>query len=79
MRTICASYRVIYGAAILHALQVVCKVKLPVLYVEAAELDTARLGAFLDALAAVRKEGNVIVAHWMHPQRVAEGVAVIQC
>lgn len=79
MRTICASHRVIYGAALLHALQVVCDVQLPVLYVEAAELDKPRLVRFIEVLSKVRTTGNAIVAHWLSPISLPPEVTVIKC
>jgi hypothetical protein len=62
------SQQVIYGAALLHALQILSVSPCPVLFIRASEIHGSRLGMFLDSLATHRVRGNVFVEHWYVPK-----------
>lgn len=72
--------RVVYGAAMLNALQMLSRSKCPVMFIEAAEISGDVLPSFLSALAKHRDKGNVFVAHyspWVGGK--VDGVGVIDC
>lgn len=65
------SQQAIYGAALLHALQMLSKSPCPVLFIKAGEISGDRLGAFLDSMLAHRTKGNIFVEHWFKPETKA--------
>jgi len=79
LRAMCRSHRVIYGSAVLLALQNCCKPKLPITFIEAAELDTTRTASLIEAIQSVVTHGHVFVAHWANLTTLANGVNVIRC
>ena len=64
IQAMAGSEKLLYGVALVNALHELGKSKLPVLFVEAAELNGENLTKLLGALAKYRTKGNVIVSHW---------------
>lgn len=62
------SQQVIYGAALLHSLQMLSPSPCPVLFIKAGEISGNRLGRFLDSLVRHRTKGNVFAEHWYQPE-----------
>lgn len=56
--------RLIVGASFIRAVQSVCNVVLPLLFIEGGELDGKMVCAFVKALAEFDPGGNVIISHW---------------
>jgi hypothetical protein len=69
------SERAIYSAVILHAIQTFQAVSLPLVFVEAAEMDSPMLEKFLKAMAECSICGNVIVSHYLNAD--VEGVTTV--
>jgi hypothetical protein len=64
IQAMAGSEKLLYGAALVNAFHELSKVKLPVLFVEAAELNSTNLEKFLIAMVKCRTRGNVFIAHW---------------
>lgn len=64
IQAMAGSEQLLYGVALVNALHELGKAKLPVLFVEAAELSGENLTKLLGALAKYRTRGNVFVSHW---------------
>jgi len=58
------SEQVVYGAILVHALQMLSRAKCPVLFIEAAELCPEEVNNLIAALAPHRMKGNVFISHY---------------
>ena len=58
--------RAVYGSVFLHVLQQASTDKVPLLWIEAAELDSYKLMGLCFALTKQEKRGNVFIAHHVH-------------
>lgn len=59
--------RLLYGIALLIAFQFRRKVKLPLLFIEAGELDANMFQVAIQAVADLLTDGNAFFAHWYTP------------
>ncbi len=73
----CGCERVIYSTALLHAIQTHREVNLPLMFIEASELDAANLNRLVETCDKVRSSGNVIIAHYLPTTYQSDEVEVI--
>lgn len=64
LKAMSGSQQVIYGAAILHAIQMLSKSVCPIMFIRAAELSSTRLALFVKAMVTARTRGFVFIEHW---------------
>lgn len=69
--------RLIYGAALLRAIQAVRKVGMSLLFLEGGELDAEYTARFVNSLDRCGGDGNVFIAHWLTGSSIKPEVGVI--
>lgn len=79
LSVLCGAEKIVYGLAILMAIQHFSPAPCPIRLIECAELDPDTLTRLLDALVKIKAKGTTVLASWVTPAQLPQGVTVVDC